>query len=136
MAPFCFLLLIRTATGEKGLSLVLLPEWHLRGRPSSGTELQRLTSLCVVFCGASRFLHTHPRVPSCTCLFPTTRDLPARSAPTPPPPMVVSVCVSLLHVGDVCDRLVDDAEKFTYVPDPESEDDGDVAESEEYEDEE
>lgn len=53
-----------------------------------------------------------------------------------PPPMVVSVCVSLLHVGDVCDRLVDDAEKFTYVPDPESEDDGDVAESEEYEDEE
>lgn len=32
-------------------------------------------------------------------------------------------------------RLVDDAEKFTYIPDPESEDDGDVAESEEYEEE-
>lgn len=60
------------------------------------------------------------------------------AAPAPRFPLstwLLSVCV-LQCWPRLWRRLVDDAEKFTYIPDSESEDDADVAESEEYEDDE
>lgn len=75
-----------------------------------------------------------------------------------PPPVAVSGCCFFLSTARGCPRpslsawllsvcvlrcwqrlwrrLVDDAEKFNYIPDEVSEDDADVAESEEYEDDE